>query len=281
MSWLDRLEDIRTKDFKKVSEEERDQAARDVINTCSYASAAVAISPIPFTDIVLMLPIQTGMVITVGHIYGRKLTSAAASDLVAELGTVAGASILVRQGIKALLPVLGALLTAPAAFAASWGMGRVAIEYFRNPGASRERLKEVYESAKREGKSAFSKEKLNGQKDEATEQDAGISVQHLVEVDLAARLKKKAKVVRAMDAVIHLDVAGSAGGQWTLDLTRPGGRVSRGLKGRAKMKVSCQDEELLKIVTGKRDAQAAVLAGSLKLEPLDLDLASGFRELFV
>jgi len=38
-------------------------------------------------------------------------------------------------------------LTAPAAFAASWAMGRVAMEYFKDPNASKDRLKEVYANA--------------------------------------------------------------------------------------------------------------------------------------
>ncbi|WP_224361493.1 YcjF family protein [Hyalangium versicolor] len=157
MSWLDTLDDIRTRDFSKVSEKDRDKAARDVINLCSYAAALVAISPLPLSDVVLMLPIQTGMVITVGHIYGRKVTKATARDLILELGTTAGLGLLARQGIKALVPVFGALLTVAPAFAANWAMGRVAMEYFKNPRLSREGLKEVFRRAQAEGSTLFSK----------------------------------------------------------------------------------------------------------------------------
>src|SRR5687767_5472414 len=122
MSWLDTLDDIRKRDFSKVSAQEREKAARDVINLCSYASAVVSISPIPFSDVVLMLPIQSGMVMTVGHIYGRRVTRASTKDLMLELGTTAGVGFLARQGIKALLPVFGALLTVVPAFAANWAM---------------------------------------------------------------------------------------------------------------------------------------------------------------
>jgi uncharacterized protein (DUF697 family) len=282
MSWLDKLEEIRTRDFKKATPEEREQAARDIVNTCSYATAAVSISPIPFSDALLMLPIQSGMVVAVGHVYGRKLTSAAAGDLFAELGTVAGASFLARQGIKALLPVVGALLTAPAAFAATWGMGRVAMEYFKNPGVSKDVLAEVYRNAKREGKAVFSSEKVNGAHGEVRANGTanGKSLEHLLEVELPEKLRQKPEVVEQLDAVIHLEIGGKQGGQWTMDLTQPGGRVRRGHKGRAKMTVTCEDEELLRIARGERDAQAAVLAGSLQLEPLDLELASGLRRLF-
>ena len=55
----------------------------------SYACAVIAVSPIPFSDAVLMLPVQSAMVITVGHIYGRKVTEADAKSLIVELATTA------------------------------------------------------------------------------------------------------------------------------------------------------------------------------------------------
>src|SRR5262245_32688703 len=158
MSWMDTLEAIRTKDFSRAPMKEREKAARDVVNLCSYGCAVVAVSPIPFSDAVVMLPIQSAMVITVGHIYGRKITQADAKDLVLELGATAGLGMLARQGIKILFPIIGPLLTIPTAFAANWAMGRVAIEYFRTPGSSKEKLRQVYKDATREAKSLFSKE---------------------------------------------------------------------------------------------------------------------------
>jgi uncharacterized protein (DUF697 family) len=104
-----------------------------------------------------MLPVQSAMVMTIGHIHGRRVTEADARDLLLELGATAGLGLLARQGIKALLPVVGALITIPAAYAASWGIGRVAMEYFANPGATREQLRGVYEAARKEGRGLFSK----------------------------------------------------------------------------------------------------------------------------
>jgi uncharacterized protein (DUF697 family) len=124
---------------------------------CSYAAALVAISPLPLSDVVLTLPIQTGMVITVGHIYGRRVSKATARELILELGTTAGIGLLARQGIKALIPVFGAILTVAPAFAANWAMGRVAMEYFQNPGMTRDNLKDVFRRARSEGSSLFSK----------------------------------------------------------------------------------------------------------------------------
>jgi uncharacterized protein (DUF697 family) len=160
MSWLDTLEQIRTKDFSKAPKAARDKAARDVVNMASYACAVVAVSPVPFSDAVLMLPVQSAMVMTVGHIYGRKVTQADAKALTVELGATAGVGLLARQGIKALLPVVGALLTVPAAFAMNWAIGRVAMEYFQSPDLPREQLTKIYESARAEGAKLFSRERF-------------------------------------------------------------------------------------------------------------------------
>ncbi len=298
MSWLDTLEDIRTKDFRKASQKVREQAARDVVNLCSYACAVVAVSPIPFSDAVLMLPVQSAMVITIGHIHGRKVTQADAKSLILELGATAGIGMLARQGIKALLPVVGALLTIPAAYAANWGIGRVAIEYFKNPGAvSSESLKEVFENAKKEGRQLFSREsfekfrtrgsvvpdkkKAAAAKKAPVEKKAPRSkIAKLVEDDFAARLKKHPAVVKAIGARIHLDITGDGGGQWTIDCTKKTDFVQPGLKGARKLKVTTSTDSFLGLVDGTTNAQLAVLSGQLVLDPMDLEVAQELGKLF-
>jgi uncharacterized protein (DUF697 family)/putative sterol carrier protein len=286
MSWLDTLEQIRTRDFRKAPEKDREQAARDVINICSYSVAVVSVSPIPFSDAVLMLPIQSD--------------SAAAKDLALELGAVAGVGFLARQGIKALLPVLGALLTVPAAFAASWGMGRVAMEYFKNPGASKETLRGVYEAAKKEGTSKFSRaelEKFRAQDGAAkpkgkaktraktrakprAKKAAPWTPARIIEKEIPKRLAAKPEVVERIAGIVHVEISGPNGGRWTLDLTRTEGWVSKGLNGQPKVTVRCADEDFVQIATGTRDAQMAVLSGSLVFEPMDLELAGEIGKLF-
>mgnify|MGYP001406664264 CR=1 FL=1 len=161
MSMLDGLVDaIWSKSSAKLTKKQRDAAARTVVNNFSYGCALVSVSPIPFSDALVMLPFQSMMVMSVGHIYGRKITSAGAKELVAELGATAGAGLLARQGIKALLPVLGPMLTMPAAFAANWAIGRVAMAHFEDPEASRERLVRVYAEAKEEAATLFSRAAL-------------------------------------------------------------------------------------------------------------------------
>lgn len=300
MSWLDTLEDIRKKDFSKVPAAKRDEAARDVVNMASYACAVIAVSPIPFSDAVLMLPVQSAMVITVGHIYGRKVTEADAKSLIVELATTAGLGMLARQGIKAILPVFGALLTVPAAFAMNWGIGRVAMEYFRNPGMPSEQLKKIYESAKEEGASVFSMDRFNmfrkssaapepvkpaatkaaGKKKPAAKKRAKTALEKLVEGDFKKRLARHQDVRDAFDGVIHLDITGAGGGQWTADLTRPSEWISVGLEGKPKLTIRATAKNFTALVKGEKNAQMAVMNGDLELVPMNLDLAMKLGPLF-
>lgn len=162
MTWLDSLEEIRKTDWSKAPEAERHAKAREVVNICSYAGAATAVVPIPLVDLVLLLPVHSVMVMTVGHCFGRKLSGAEAKRVALELGGIAGVTLAGGAAINALrrlfLPAIGGLLAVPATFALTWGLGRVAIEYFANPSLSREDLKKVFEDAMKEGKSSFSKE---------------------------------------------------------------------------------------------------------------------------
>jgi uncharacterized protein (DUF697 family)/putative sterol carrier protein len=343
MDWLDTLEKIRTKDFRKATPEEREQTARDVINMTAYACALVSVSPLPFSDALLMLPIQSAMVMTVGHVYGRRLDQADARDLIVELMAVAGVSFLARQGIKALLPVVGALLTIPAAFAASWAMGRVAMEYFKNPGITKDAMRDAYRRAKEEAASRFSRsafdefrqkneERINEVAKQAKEakqaappppppppppaapppkekgktigrgarakapaksveakksigrkkkpsEPARSPVQEVVEVQLPKKILANEAAAAAIGALLHLDLSGPEGGQWTVDLTKRHDPVSRGLHGHPKMTVSAKDQFFLELVQGKADPQMAVFTGKLKLVPLDVELATNVAKI--
>ena len=298
MSWLDTLEDIRKKDFTKVSMAKRDETARDVVNMASYSCALVAVTPVPFSDALLMLPVQTAMVVTVGHVYGRKVTQADAKRLIVELAATAGLGMLARQGIKALFPIFGALLTIPAAFAMNWGIGRVAMEYFRDPDMPAEQLRKIYEAAKVEGAAMFSKERFDmfrksavapkaapeddapKKKKSAPKKKPRSAAEKVIEGDFARKLARHKDVREAFDGVIHLELSGAGGGQWTADLTRPSEWIAKGHQGKPKLTIRATAKNFIALVKGERKAQTAVMSGDLSLEPMDLDLVMKLGPLF-
>lgn len=176
MSWLDSLEEIRKRDWSAAPAEEREAKAQEIVMISSYAGAVAALVPVPLADLALLLPVHSVMVMTLGHVHGRPLSQAEARRVVLELGAVAGLSFAGTAAISALkrlvLPGLGGLLSASATFALTWGLGRVAIAYFRNPELSRDELKSLFEDALREGKKHFSKEAFERFRREQKAKDA-------------------------------------------------------------------------------------------------------------
>lgn len=165
MGWLDSLN---AASKKKVKVEEREEIAQDITMMSAFASAAVTYAPVPGADFVLVTPIQASMVMAIGRVYGRKLDFEESKHVLLELASVCGVSLLAQKGFatasKLLLPVVGGViagvLSGPWAFAVTYGMGKVAINYFANKDATRESMKSVFDDAVREGKKLFSKDKL-------------------------------------------------------------------------------------------------------------------------
>ncbi len=148
-----------------MTDEERDRICADVVTTSSFAAAAVTLVPVPLSDFALVTPVQASMVMAVGRIYGRELSVQESKHLLVELASVCGLSFLAHKGLatlsKVLLPGLGGLLAGPTAFAVTYGIGRVAMRYFRDRERSRGKLKAAFEEAVAEGKKVFSREKLD------------------------------------------------------------------------------------------------------------------------
>lgn len=78
------------------------------IHTASVAAAGVALSPIPFTDASLIIPIQMAMIVKIYDDFGYKKTSAIPASIVKELSLVAFARALPGNLLK-FIPILGTI----------------------------------------------------------------------------------------------------------------------------------------------------------------------------
>lgn len=121
--------------FRVNSEVSLEQNAEDVTRSAALLAAAVSTEPIPFADILLISPIQMKMVVHIGKIYGFELSPARAKDIVAELGATFAFGFLGRQVVRGLAkmvaPGIGGLITAPAVYGWTFGLGRLAEGYFK------------------------------------------------------------------------------------------------------------------------------------------------------
>jgi len=160
-----------------LSEDERADAAKDLIEKCGYAAAALTIIPIPFSAVVGVTSVHVAMVVGVGRIYGAEVSRDAAGELVLRIGATAGLSLVgsrVALGIaKAIFPVAPGLLGAPFMYASTLGIGTVARAYFESQGAiSDDEIRAVYKEAMKEARGQFDPRKVRSGQAQAMAKEA-------------------------------------------------------------------------------------------------------------
>ncbi|OGQ21675.1 MAG: hypothetical protein A2138_13405 [Deltaproteobacteria bacterium RBG_16_71_12] len=164
MGYLDTLGRVMKGDFGAASDEEKAAAAHEVIQVCAVAAAAVTIQPFPVADVLLLSPIQIGMVQAIGRIHGRTLDK----KTVLEILSTVGASILAQNVIMAaakLIPVLGSVVAMSMGYALTYAIGEVSDLYFKHGSALssselKSRFRSIYETKKKEKEHAAKDPKL-------------------------------------------------------------------------------------------------------------------------
>jgi len=95
----------------------------------------------------------------------------------------------------------------------------------------------------------------------------------ILETDIPALLTSKPELAKDINAVIHFNITGDAGGTWTVDLTKAAGWVTVGASGTPKMTITVSDQDFVKIRQKQLNAQMAAMQGKLKFKPMDMGLA--------
>ena len=95
----------------------------------------------------------------------------------------------------------------------------------------------------------------------------------ILESDIPSILSAKPDLAKDINAVVHFNITGDAGGTWTLDLTKPSGWVTSGASGEPKMTITVSGDDFVKIREKKLNAQMAAMQGKLKFKPMDMGLA--------
>jgi uncharacterized protein (DUF697 family) len=129
---------------------EREKTAQ-TIQSAALLTAAIAAEPLPWVDLIAIVPLQIKLVTDIGAIHGLTMTPQRARQVVLELGgTLAyawAARQITRSILKIAMPVLGGLLNAPLMYANTHTLGYLAERYFR---AQRGDLPPLSEEAKAE-----------------------------------------------------------------------------------------------------------------------------------
>jgi uncharacterized protein (DUF697 family) len=163
MGYLDTIRRVTAADFRDVSQEERDRAARDVIEMCSFACAGLVLQPVPVVE-QAVVPVQLGMIAALSHVYGKELSRKKAREVILDLAAITGVSIVGRQALttiaKVLLPGVGGVLGAPYAFSVTWGTGFAAVHYFRSGARpDKDKIREIFERERKRSAAVYSDDK--------------------------------------------------------------------------------------------------------------------------
>ena len=132
--------------------------SRKIINAFTAASGLIGMSPIPLSDLYILLAIQSVMVMLVAYLAGSDISFKTAQKIIVSLGGngLAGLAfrVLAQQSAKALnviAPGAGSVAGGGIAAAATYGMGEAAIRYYFD-GILSENLRQVYEKASQDHK---------------------------------------------------------------------------------------------------------------------------------
>ena len=142
-----RMAKLAEKASREVLERLDKQADKIIGGTAASAAGLVAVNPVPASDIAVLAPLQIGMIIKLGAIYGKTIDRNSALEVITTLGTGLAART-VFQGIISLLPIGKNVLGPPYAAAATYGMGKAAKAYFKGQGVPS--LEEVKSEIERE-----------------------------------------------------------------------------------------------------------------------------------
>lgn len=138
-----------------------EKIANRFVKVFSTASAGVAITPIPASDIVVLIPIQIVEVTLIAYLSGQKIDSKMAREFILSLGGVAlfglGLRFVAQQGVKFLnvfIPGSGSAISSAIAYSGTYAVGRAAIAYYID-GKTKEQAKKEMEEAKKEEQMSY------------------------------------------------------------------------------------------------------------------------------
>jgi uncharacterized protein (DUF697 family) len=115
------------------AKEARLRIGSEIVQSCAAVSVTVGLTPIPFSDMVVLGPLQAMMVSSLAYLSGRSWGKKTVAEWLGSLGLVGGLGMGLRfsaQTIAKFVPGAGNVVSAGVAGAGTTAMGQSAIKYF-------------------------------------------------------------------------------------------------------------------------------------------------------
>lgn len=142
------------------------EKARDIARSFAISAAGIVLVPLPFSDLVFLMPVQTAMVLSIGKAYNVKDPP---EKTLAHISAACGASVfgqITTLFVANLIPIIGKLVSAPFVYGWTYGLGEVAIRYFEAQGELQgDDLKKVFKQVSRDATRAFRRNEIKSVED--------------------------------------------------------------------------------------------------------------------
>lgn len=115
------------------AKEARVRIGNEIVQACTAVSVTVGVTPIPFSDMVVLGPLQAMMVSALAYLSGRSVDKKTVAEWLGSLGVVGGIGMGLRfsaQTIAKFVPGAGNVVSAGVAGAGTTAIGQSAIRYF-------------------------------------------------------------------------------------------------------------------------------------------------------
>ena len=115
------------------AQEGRIRIGNEIVQACTAVSVTVGLTPIPFSDMALLGPLQAMMVSSLAYLSGRSWGKKTVAEWLGSIGVVGGLGLGLRfsaQTIAKFVPGAGNVVSAGVAGAGTTAMGQSAIKYF-------------------------------------------------------------------------------------------------------------------------------------------------------
>jgi putative sterol carrier protein len=107
---------------------------------------------------------------------------------------------------------------------------------------------------------------------------AELSCKDVFEHHIVDRLKAKPEVAKAINSSYQFSLTGDGGGDWYVDLTKPGGEVKAGKLDNPGVTITMVAKDFTDLVSGKLNGQMAFMQGKLKIKG-DMSLALKLQQI--
>jgi uncharacterized protein (DUF697 family) len=130
---------------------------QNVVRKFSSVSAAIGFLPLPIADIIILTPIQIGLIAKISNMYNFDLDP---KEFLKMVGGTIGAGFIFKITSKivcSMIPVIGWGVNAAIAFAGTYSIAILTKRYIEvNGQLTKDSIKEIWEKSFKEGKDEFS-----------------------------------------------------------------------------------------------------------------------------